>query len=100
MRTTFGVARLAVEDPVPRAGLRLATADIAVRPPLNHPFTAWLDYAHRKFTGAVREADVHGDLDVGVVAHSLVCFFVAPGWPAARWNRSDGCHAGWPRCGT
>ncbi|MBL1084262.1 TetR/AcrR family transcriptional regulator [Streptomyces actinomycinicus] len=76
MRTTFGIARLAVEDPVPRAGLRLAAADIAVRPPLRHPFTEWLDFATRKFNGAVRESDVHGDLDVGAVAHSLVCFFI------------------------
>ncbi|MEU6085382.1 ScbR family autoregulator-binding transcription factor [Streptomyces sp. NPDC047085] len=76
MRTTFGVARLAVDDPVPRAGLRLATADIAVRAPLRHPFTEWLDFASRKFSGAVRESDVHADIDVGVVAHSLVCFFV------------------------
>jgi AcrR family transcriptional regulator len=76
MRTTFGVARLAVEDPVPRAALRLATADVAVRPPLRHPFTEWLEFATRKFTAAVREADVHGDLDVGIVAHSLVSFFV------------------------
>ncbi|AKN72215.1 MULTISPECIES: ScbR family autoregulator-binding transcription factor [Streptomyces] len=76
MRATFGIARLAVEDPVPRAGLRLATTDIAVRPPLRHPFTEWLDFATRKFTGAVREADVHGDLDTGAVAHSLVCFFI------------------------
>ncbi|MEU0004453.1 ScbR family autoregulator-binding transcription factor [Streptomyces sp. NPDC006314] len=76
MRTTFGIARLAVEDPVPRAGLRLASADLAVRPPLRHPFTEWLEFATRKFGGAVREADVHGDLDVGAVAHGLVCFFV------------------------
>ncbi|MGW3207723.1 ScbR family autoregulator-binding transcription factor [Streptomyces sp. NPDC001135] len=76
MRTTFGVARLAVEDPVPRAALRLATADVTVPPPLRHPFTEWLDFATRKFTAAVREADVHSDLDVGVVAHSLVAFFV------------------------
>ncbi|MEU6665413.1 ScbR family autoregulator-binding transcription factor [Streptomyces sp. NPDC046727] len=76
MRTTFGIARLAVDDPVPRAGLRLATADIAVRPPLRHPFTEWLEFATRKFSGAVREADLHGDLDVTAVAHSLVCFFI------------------------
>ncbi|KOV69275.1 ScbR family autoregulator-binding transcription factor [Streptomyces sp. MMG1121] len=76
MRTTFGIARLAVEDPVPRAALRLATADIAVRPPLRHPFNEWLDFAARKFSGAVREADVHSELDVGAVAHSLVSFFV------------------------
>ncbi|MEU9477610.1 ScbR family autoregulator-binding transcription factor [Streptomyces sp. NPDC048191] len=76
MRTTFGAARLAVEDPVPRAALRLATADIAVRAPLRHPFTEWLEFATRKFTAAVREADVHGDLDVGIVAHSLVSFFI------------------------
>ncbi|ARP72963.1 TetR family transcriptional regulator [Streptomyces pluripotens] len=76
MRTTFGIARLAVDDPVPRAGLRLATADVVVRAPLRHPFNESLDFATRKFTGAVREADVHSDLDVGAVAHSLVCFFV------------------------
>ena len=76
MRTTFAMARLAVEDPVPRAGLRLATADVAVRPPLRHPYTEWLDFATLKFSGAVKEADVHTEIDVGVVAHSLVCFFV------------------------
>lgn len=76
IRATFGIARLAVEDPVPRAGLRLAAADVTPRPPLRHPFTEWLEFATRKFTGAVREADVHGDLDVVAVAHALVCFFV------------------------
>ncbi|MFJ3715558.1 ScbR family autoregulator-binding transcription factor [Streptomyces sp. NPDC090057] len=76
MRTTFTVARLAVEDPVPRAGLRLATTDVPVRPPMRHPFNEWLEFAGRKFTGAVREADVHPETDVGVVAHSLVCFFI------------------------
>ncbi|MER6471570.1 ScbR family autoregulator-binding transcription factor [Streptomyces collinus] len=76
IRTTFGIARLAVKDPVPRAALRLATADVPLRPPLRHPFTEWLDFATRMFTGAVREADVHRELDVGIVAHSLVSFFV------------------------
>ncbi|MFF7971000.1 ScbR family autoregulator-binding transcription factor [Streptomyces sp. NPDC007905] len=76
MRSTFAVARLAVEDPVPRAGLRLATADVVVRPPLRHPFTEWLEFATRKFGGAVKEADVHPETDPDVVAHSLVCFFV------------------------
>ncbi|MEV5734802.1 ScbR family autoregulator-binding transcription factor [Streptomyces sp. NPDC052292] len=76
MRATFAVARLAVEDPVPRAGLRLATTDVPVRPPMRHPFNEWLEFAGRKFTGAVREADVHSEIDVGVVAHSLVCFFI------------------------
>ncbi|WP_336112351.1 ScbR family autoregulator-binding transcription factor [Streptomyces sp. PTD9-10] len=76
MRATFAIARLAVEDPVPRAGLRLATADVTVRPPLRHPFTEWLEFATRKFNGAVKEADVHAETDVGVVAHSLVCFFI------------------------
>ncbi|WEO94572.1 ScbR family autoregulator-binding transcription factor [Streptomyces sp. FXJ1.172] len=76
MRTTFGIARLAVQDPVPRAALRLATADVSVRAPLRHPFTEWLEFATRKFHGAVREADVHSELDVGVVAHSLVSFYV------------------------
>ncbi|MEU6574233.1 ScbR family autoregulator-binding transcription factor [Streptomyces sp. NPDC046805] len=76
MRTTFGIARLAVEGPIPRAGLRLATADIAVRPPLAHPFAEWLDLATRKLLAAVQESDVHPDLDVDAAAHALVCFFV------------------------
>lgn len=76
IRTTFGIARLAVQDPVPRAGLRLATADIAVRPPLRHPFTEWLELATRKLLGAVKESDVHPDIDVEAAAHSLVCLFV------------------------
>ncbi|MBV2354250.1 TetR family transcriptional regulator [Streptomyces sp. J2-1] len=76
MRTTFGIARLAVEDPVPRAGLRLATADVPLRAPLRHPFTEWLEFATRKLTGAVREADVNAETDAPAVAHSLVCFFV------------------------
>ncbi|MEU1403676.1 ScbR family autoregulator-binding transcription factor [Streptomyces sp. NPDC005728] len=76
MRITFCIARLAVEDPVPRAGLRLATADVVVRAPLRHPFTEWLEFATRKFSGAVKEADVNSEIDVHVVAHSLVCFFI------------------------
>src|SRR4051812_32509047 len=76
IRTTFGIARLAVEDPIPRAGLRLATADVVVRPPLRHPFTEWLELTTRKLTGAVKESDVHPDIDVTAAAHSLVCFFV------------------------
>ncbi|MCF3135994.1 ScbR family autoregulator-binding transcription factor [Streptomyces olivochromogenes] len=76
MRTTFGIARLAVEGPIPRAGLRLATAEVVVRPPLRHPFTEWLDLTNRKLSGAVKESDVHPDIDIEAVAHSLVCFFV------------------------
>lgn len=76
MRTTFGIARLAVEGPIPRAGLRLATAEVAVRAPLRHPFAEWLDLATRKLLGAVRESDVHPDIDIDAVAHSLVYFFV------------------------
>ncbi|MEU6067899.1 MULTISPECIES: ScbR family autoregulator-binding transcription factor [Streptomyces] len=76
MRTTFGIARLAVEGPIPRAGLRLATAEVAVRPPLRHPFAEWLDLATRKLLGAVKESDVHPDIDIDAVAHSLVYFFV------------------------
>ncbi|MET8453365.1 ScbR family autoregulator-binding transcription factor [Streptomyces sp. NPDC005209] len=76
MRTTFGIARLAVEGPIPRAGLRLATAEVVVRPPLRHPFTEWLDLTNRKLLGAVKESDVHPDIDIEAVAHSLVCFFV------------------------
>jgi AcrR family transcriptional regulator len=76
IRTTFGIARLAVEGPVPRAGLRLAVTDLAVRPPLTHPFTELLDLATRRLLGAVKEFDLHPDADVEAVAHSLVCFFV------------------------
>jgi AcrR family transcriptional regulator len=76
IRATFGIARLAVEDPIPRAGLRLATAHVAVRPPLKHPFSDWLDLSTRKLLAAVRESDVHPDVDVAAAAHSLVYFFV------------------------
>ncbi|MEV5311294.1 ScbR family autoregulator-binding transcription factor [Streptomyces sp. NPDC052610] len=76
MRITFGIARLAVEGPVARAGLRLATAGVGVRPPLPHPFTEWLEIASRKLLGAVKESDVHPDTDIDAIAHSLVSFFV------------------------
>ncbi|MEX1658832.1 ScbR family autoregulator-binding transcription factor [Streptomyces pseudovenezuelae] len=76
VRVTFGIARLSVEGPVLRAGLRLATGGVEVRPPLRHPFTEWLDLATGKLLGAVKESDLHPDTDVDAVAHSLVCFFV------------------------
>ncbi|WP_225830579.1 ScbR family autoregulator-binding transcription factor [Streptomyces sp. NK08204] len=76
MRTTFGIARLAVDDPVLRAGLRLAAAEIAVKPHGAHPFAEWLQFATQKIKAAVKEADVHSDVDAGAVAHSLVCFFI------------------------
>ncbi|MER6677983.1 ScbR family autoregulator-binding transcription factor [Streptomyces sp. NPDC000983] len=76
MRTTFGVARLAVEGPIPRAALRLATGGVAVKAPLQHPFAEWLDLASRKLLGAVKESDVHPDVDIDTAAHSLVCFFI------------------------
>ncbi|MET8942608.1 ScbR family autoregulator-binding transcription factor [Streptomyces sp. NPDC004542] len=76
IRLTFGIARLAVEDPIPRAGLRLATADVAVRPPMKHPFSELLELSTRKLIGAVRESDLHPDIDVDAAAHSLVYFFV------------------------
>jgi AcrR family transcriptional regulator len=76
MRITFGIARLSVEDPIPRAGLRLATGGVEVRPPLRHPFTEWLDLASRKFLGAVKESDLHPDTDIDAAAHSLVFSFV------------------------
>jgi AcrR family transcriptional regulator len=76
IRFTFGVARLSVEDPVPRAGLRLATGVVAMPPPLTHPFTEWRDLAARKLHGAVKESDVHPDIDIEAVAHALVSWFV------------------------
>ncbi|MEU4656214.1 ScbR family autoregulator-binding transcription factor [Streptomyces sp. NPDC023723] len=76
MRLTFGVTRLSVEGPVLRAGLRLATAGVPVRPPLRHPFTEWLELASARLVGAVEESDLHPDIDVDAVAHSFVCSFV------------------------
>lgn len=76
MRITFGMARLAVEGPITRAGLRLAIGPVPVKPPLRHPFTEWLEIVTRRLVGAVREADLHPDVDVDAVAHSLVSFFV------------------------
>ncbi|AZS84367.1 ScbR family autoregulator-binding transcription factor [Streptomyces griseoviridis] len=76
MRITFGIARLSVEGPVPRAGLRLATGPVEVRPPLTHPFTEWRDIAARRLHGAMKESDIHPDIDVEAVAHALVSWFV------------------------
>ncbi|MFI8190030.1 ScbR family autoregulator-binding transcription factor [Streptomyces sp. NPDC085946] len=76
MRLTFGLARLSVEDPVLRAGLRLATGGIRVRSPLPHPFTEWMDIFTARLLGAVKESDVPPEVDADAVAHSLVCFFV------------------------
>ncbi|MDT0438453.1 MULTISPECIES: ScbR family autoregulator-binding transcription factor [Streptomyces] len=76
MRITFGIARLSVEGPVQRAGLRLATGPVEVRPPLTHPFTEWRDIAARKLHGAMKESDIHPDIDVEAVAHALVSWFV------------------------
>ncbi|GHF10878.1 ScbR family autoregulator-binding transcription factor [Streptomyces fumanus] len=76
MRLTFGIARLSVEGPVLRAGLRLATGGVPVRPPLRHPFSEWLELVSARLLGAVEESDVHPDVDVDSVAHTLVCSFV------------------------
>ncbi|MCX5268158.1 ScbR family autoregulator-binding transcription factor [Streptomyces sp. NBC_00199] len=76
MRLTFALTRLSVEGPIARAGLRLATGTVTVRPPLPHPFTELLDLISRRLGGAVKESDIHADVDLDAVAHSLVCFFV------------------------
>ncbi|MFG3246436.1 ScbR family autoregulator-binding transcription factor [Streptomyces sp. NPDC048187] len=76
MRLTFAMARLCEEGPVLRAGLRLATAGVPVRPPLPHPFTEWREIATSRLLNAVRESDVHPDIDVDSVAHTLVCSVV------------------------
>ncbi|MFE6288155.1 ScbR family autoregulator-binding transcription factor [Streptomyces sp. NPDC057877] len=76
MRITFQLARLAVELPVVRAGLRLASLGVGVRPPLPHPFTELLDLSTARILGAVKEADVHPDTDIEAAAHALVSFFV------------------------
>ncbi|MDF3298501.1 ScbR family autoregulator-binding transcription factor [Streptomyces tropicalis] len=93
VRITFALTRLSVDGPVTRAGLRLATGGVEVRAPLRHPFTEWLEIATRKLHGAVRESDLHAEVDVQAVAHSLVCFFVGtriagrPLEPVARLPR-------------
>jgi AcrR family transcriptional regulator len=93
IRITFALTRLSVEGPIARAGLRLATGDVAVRPPLRHPFTEWLDMAGSRLLGAVKESEVHPDVDVQAVARSLVSFFVGtrvtgrPLEPVARLPR-------------
>ncbi|MFJ2604069.1 ScbR family autoregulator-binding transcription factor [Streptomyces sp. NPDC087425] len=76
IRITFGIARLSVESPIPRAGLRLATGPVGVRPPLTHPFNQWRDIAVRRLHGAMKESDIHPDIDVEAVAHALVSWFV------------------------
>ncbi|WP_030420745.1 ScbR family autoregulator-binding transcription factor [Streptomyces sp. SCSIO 75703] len=76
MRLTFGMARLSAEGPVLRAGLRLATGGVAVRPPLPHPFTEWLDIASARLLDAMKQSDLHPDVDVDTVAHTLVSSFV------------------------
>ncbi|MEV8125929.1 ScbR family autoregulator-binding transcription factor [Streptomyces sp. NPDC085944] len=93
MRLTFGMARLCEEGPVLRAGLRLATAGVPVRPPLPHPFTEWREIATNRLTNAVRQSDVHPDVDVDSAAHTLVCSIVGTRVvsstlePAERWTR-------------
>ncbi|MYS48482.1 TetR/AcrR family transcriptional regulator, partial [Streptomyces sp. SID6013] len=72
MRLTFGMARVYEEGPVLRAGMRLATAGVPVRPPLPHPFTEWRDIATARLLNAVQQADVHPDIDVDSIAHTLV----------------------------
>ncbi|GAA3294120.1 ScbR family autoregulator-binding transcription factor [Streptomyces cinereospinus] len=76
MRITFGLVRLTVDGPVARAGLRLATGGVGVRPPMPHPFAEWLDIVSRKLLGAVKESDIHPDVDLDAIAHSLLSFFI------------------------
>ncbi|MER7194796.1 ScbR family autoregulator-binding transcription factor [Streptomyces flaveolus] len=72
MRLMFDMARVYEEGPVLRAGMRLATTGVQVRPPLPHPFTEWREVATSRLLNAVRQSDVHPDIDVGSVAHALV----------------------------
>ncbi|WP_440581089.1 ScbR family autoregulator-binding transcription factor [Streptomyces sp. PT19] len=71
MRLTFAMTRVYEEGPVLRAGMRLATAGM-VRPLLPHPFTEWREAATARLLNAVRQSDVHRDIDVGSVADALV----------------------------
>ncbi|MFF9622973.1 ScbR family autoregulator-binding transcription factor [Streptomyces griseosporeus] len=76
IRIMFAMTRLSVEGPVTRAGLRLATGPVPLREPLRHPFSEWLEIVTHRLQSAVRESDIHPDVDVDAVAHSLVSFFV------------------------
>ncbi|MDT0616249.1 ScbR family autoregulator-binding transcription factor [Streptomyces lancefieldiae] len=71
MRLTFAMSRVYEEGPVLRAGMRLATAGM-VQPLLPHPFTEWREVATARLLNAVRQSDVHPDIDVGSVADALV----------------------------
>ncbi|MEN3586104.1 ScbR family autoregulator-binding transcription factor [Streptomyces sp. ZYX-F-203] len=76
MRLTFGIARLSVEGPILRAGLRLANEGHEVRPPLTHPYTEWMELASTRLSRAMDTADLHPDVDVDAVSHALVASFV------------------------
>ncbi|MFD4552521.1 ScbR family autoregulator-binding transcription factor [Streptomyces sp. NPDC058466] len=76
MRITFAITRLALEEPIARAGLRLAVGRVELRHPFRHPFREWVDIAAARLLDAVKESDVQPDVDVEVVAHSIICFFV------------------------
>ncbi|MFF4269670.1 ScbR family autoregulator-binding transcription factor [Streptomyces sp. NPDC001536] len=76
IRSTFGMARLSLEGPLPSAGLRLATGGLELPPELPHPFTQCLGIATRRLHDAVNEADLHPDIDVDAAAHSLVASLV------------------------
>ncbi len=87
------MTRVYEEGPVLRAGLRLATAGVPVRPPLPHPFTEWRQTATSQLLNAVRQSDVQPDIDVDSVAHALVssvvgtCVVGAALEPAGRQPR-------------
>ncbi|MEV7886138.1 ScbR family autoregulator-binding transcription factor [Streptomyces sp. NPDC002817] len=76
IRSTFGMARLSLEGPLPSAGLRLATGGLELPPELPHPFTQCLGLAARRLRDAVKESDLHADIDVDAAAHSLVASLV------------------------
>ncbi|MEU9602773.1 ScbR family autoregulator-binding transcription factor [Streptomyces sp. NPDC048109] len=71
MRLTFAMSRFYEEGPVLRAGMRLATTGM-VQPLMPHPFTEWREVATARLLSAVRQSDVHPDIDVGSVADTLV----------------------------
>ncbi|MEV5546245.1 ScbR family autoregulator-binding transcription factor [Streptomyces sp. NPDC052309] len=90
IRLTFAFARVSVKSPVLRAGLRLAAAGVAVRPPLRHPFVEWQDLASSRLRGAIKEHDVHPDTDVDSTAHTIVCSLVGSGIVGRALDPSDG----------
>ena len=101
IRITFGITRLSVEGPIARAGLRLATGGVAVRPPLRHPFTEWLGPGLRETASARSRSPTSIRTSMSTRWRTpWSASSSAAAWSAARWSRWRASPAGWRTCGT